>query len=50
MSWIARGLDPAGKTTLFNCLAAAIPGGERVVSFEEVFELTFPHAKCPGAE
>jgi pilus assembly protein CpaF len=26
-----------------NCLAAAIPGGERVVTVEEVFELQFPH-------
>ena len=26
-----------------NCLAAAIPGGDRVVSAEEVFELRFPH-------
>ncbi len=31
------------KTTLLNCLAAAIPGGDRVVSAEEVFELKFPH-------
>src|SRR3954466_436002 len=33
----------AGKTTALNCLAAAIPGGERVISAEEVFELRFPH-------
>lgn len=33
----------AGKTTMLNCLAAAIPGGDRVVSAEEVFELRFPH-------
>ncbi|HWJ81895.1 MAG TPA: ATPase, T2SS/T4P/T4SS family [Nocardioides sp.] len=33
----------AGKTTMLNCLAAAIPGGERVVSAEEVFEIRFPH-------
>lgn len=33
----------AGKTTLLNCLAAAIPGGDRVISCEEVFELRFPH-------
>jgi pilus assembly protein CpaF len=32
-----------GKTTALNCLAAAVPGGERVVSAEEVFELRFPH-------
>jgi len=30
-----------GKTTLLNCLGAAIPGADRVVSCEEVFELRF---------
>jgi Flp pilus assembly CpaF family ATPase len=33
----------AGKTTMLNCLASAIPGHDRVVSAEEVFELRFPH-------
>ena len=28
---------------MLNCLAAAIPGGERVVSAEEVYELRFQH-------
>jgi pilus assembly protein CpaF len=28
---------------MLNCLAAAVPGGERVVSAEEVFELRFSH-------
>src|SRR4051812_29660392 len=28
---------------MLNCLAAAIPGGDRVISAEEVFELRFPH-------
>jgi pilus assembly protein CpaF len=28
---------------MLNCLAAAIPGGDRVVSCEEVFELRFAH-------
>jgi pilus assembly protein CpaF len=36
---LVAGGTQAGKTTLLNCLAAAIPGGERVVSAEEVFEL-----------
>src|ERR1700761_5946298 len=40
---VVAGGTQAGKTTLLNCLAAAIPGGERVVSCEEVFELRFPH-------
>jgi pilus assembly protein CpaF len=40
---LVAGGTQAGKTTLLNCLAASIPGGERVVSCEEVFELRFPH-------
>ena len=40
---VVAGGTQAGKTTLLNCLAAAIPGGDRVVSAEEVFELRFPH-------
>jgi pilus assembly protein CpaF len=40
---LVAGGTQAGKTTLLNCLAAEIPGGERVVSAEEVFELRFPH-------
>ena len=40
---LVAGGTQAGKTTLLNCLAAAIPGGDRVVSAEEVFELRFPH-------
>lgn len=39
---IVAGGTQAGKTTLLNCLAAAIPGSERVVSCEEVFELRIP--------
>jgi pilus assembly protein CpaF len=40
---LVAGGTQAGKTTLLNCLAAAIPGGDRVISAEEVFELRFPH-------
>ena len=40
---IVAGGTQAGKTTLLNCLAAAIPGGDRVISAEEVFELRFVH-------
>ncbi len=37
---IVAGGTQAGKTTLLNCLAGAIPGRERVITCEEVFELT----------
>ncbi len=39
---IVAGGTQAGKTTLLNCLAAAIPGNERVITCEEVFELQVP--------
>ena len=29
---------------MLNCLVAAIPGGDRVISAEEVFELRFNHS------
>ena len=40
---LVAGGTQAGKTTLLNCLCAAIPGGDRVISAEEVYELRFPH-------
>jgi len=40
---LVAGGTQTGKTTLLNCLAAAIPGGDRVISVEEVYELRFPH-------
>jgi len=39
---IVAGGTQAGKTTLLNCLAAAIPAQQRVVTCEEVFELRIP--------
>lgn len=43
LNLLVAGGTQAGKTTLLNCLAAAIPGGDRVISAEEVWELRFPH-------
>jgi pilus assembly protein CpaF len=40
---VVAGSTQAGKTTMLNCLAASIPGSDRVVSVEEVFELRFAH-------
>lgn len=40
---VVAGGTQAGKTTMLNCLAASIPGGDRVISAEEVFELRFSH-------
>ncbi|MQA79175.1 MAG: CpaF family protein [Streptosporangiales bacterium] len=40
---IVSGGTQAGKTTLLNCLAAAIPASERVITCEEVFELKLRH-------
>ncbi|MBW3648873.1 MAG: Flp pilus assembly complex ATPase component TadA, partial [Actinobacteria bacterium] len=39
---IVAGGTQAGKTTLLNCLASSIPGRERVITCEEVFELKIP--------
>jgi len=39
---IVAGGTQAGKTTLLNCLASAIPARERVITCEEVFELRLP--------
>ncbi|MCW2823160.1 MAG: pilus assembly protein CpaF [Aeromicrobium sp.] len=40
---VVSGGTQAGKTTLLNCLAASIPGSQRIVSVEEVFELQCGH-------
>jgi len=39
---VVSGGTQSGKTTLLNCLCAAIPARERVISVEEVFELRIP--------
>lgn len=40
---LVAGGTQAGKTTMLNCLASSIPGGDRVISAEEVYELRFHH-------
>ncbi|HYH24480.1 MAG TPA: ATPase, T2SS/T4P/T4SS family [Blastococcus sp.] len=39
---LVSGGTQAGKTTLLNCLCAAVPARERVITCEEVFELRVP--------
>lgn len=39
---LVAGGTQAGKTTMLNCLSAAIPQQERVITCEEVFELKIP--------
>jgi pilus assembly protein CpaF len=40
---VVAGGTQAGKTTMLNCLSAAIPGSDRIVSAEEVRELRVGH-------
>lgn len=40
---LVAGGTQAGKTTVLNCLAGAVPGGDRIISAEEVRELRIPH-------
>jgi pilus assembly protein CpaF len=47
---LVSGGTQAGKTTLLNCLAAAIPPRERVVTAEEVFELRIPLRDVVGMQ
>lgn len=47
---LVSGGTQAGKTTLLNCLAAAVPPRERVVTCEEVFELKVPLRDVVGMQ
>ncbi|MCZ4498758.1 MAG: type secretion system protein [Marmoricola sp.] len=47
---LVSGGTQAGKTTMLNCLAGAVPGGERIISLEEVRELRVPHPDWVGLE
>jgi pilus assembly protein CpaF len=47
---LVSGGTQAGKTTLLNCLAAAIPARERVITVEEVFELKIPLRDVVGLQ
>lgn len=47
---LVSGGTQAGKTTLLNCLAAAIPARSRVITCEEVFELKVPLRDCVGLQ
>ena len=39
LNLVVSGGTQTGKTTMLNCLAATVPGRERVITCEEVFEL-----------
>lgn len=39
---LVSGATQTGKTTMLNCLSAAIPASQRVITCEEVFELQIP--------
>ncbi|HKU34296.1 MAG TPA: ATPase, T2SS/T4P/T4SS family, partial [Paenarthrobacter sp.] len=47
---LVSGATQAGKTTLLNCLAAAIGSRERVITVEEIFELQLPLRDVVGLQ
>lgn len=47
---LVSGATQAGKTTMLNCLGAAIGSRERVVTVEEIFELQFPLRDVVGLQ
>src|SRR5215217_1962707 len=40
---VVAGGTQAGKTTMLNTLGSSVPGHERIISVEEVFELQLVH-------
>ena len=47
---VVAGGTGAGKTTMLNCLLAAVPDDERIITCEEVFELTVRHTDHVGMQ
>lgn len=47
---LVSGATQAGKTTMLNCLGAALDPSERVVTVEEIFELRFPLRDVVGLQ
>jgi len=47
---VVAGGTQAGKTTMLNCLSAAVPARERVVTVEEVFELALQNRDVVGLQ
>lgn len=43
LSLVVAGSTQAGKTTFLNALLGSVPGSERIISCEEVFEVQIPH-------
>lgn len=50
LNLVVAGGTQAGKTTMLNCLATAVPGVERIITVEEVFELRFQHGDTVGLQ
>ena len=47
---LVAGATQAGKTTMLNALAGAVPARERIITCEEVFELRIDHRDVVGMQ